>query len=200
MNNIHVMDFEIFEGIHLNLSVYMDGSFNLNKHLEQVGRRLANPNLTKDAFFKLDTVKLQEMLTSWFKDNIAFVYGNGTSTQVLANKIMPKTNLSPNALVLKETKRIKVIKHSDILYIRGAGNYVEIGLSSGRNILHRDSLKSIEQNIPYPEFCRIHKSTIIKTSLVTELRPLGNGDFAVKLENDITFTISRNFREHFPLL
>jgi DNA-binding LytR/AlgR family response regulator len=49
-------------------------------------------------------------------------------------------------------------------------------------------------------FCRIHKSALIKMSLVEELRPTPKGDYRVLLRGGDDLTLSRNNKDKLKLL
>lgn len=98
-------------------------------------------------------------------------------------------------LVIKETGRIRLINQSTIRYVKGAGNYVEIFLLNERKIMHRATLRSIENQLDPELFCRIHKSTLINISLIEELRPKPRGDYSVRLMSGENLVLSRNNRD-----
>lgn len=73
----------------------------------------------------------------------------------------------------------------DILFVEGLKDYVRIYLSSGKEIITRLSLKTIEEKLDPSRFLRIHKSYVIavgkidaiqKTGLVIHGRELPIGD------------------------
>ena len=103
-------------------------------------------------------------------------------------------------LVIKETGRIRLVEQEQIRFVRGAGNYVEIHLDDGNKILHRSTLRSIEDELDQNMFCRIHKSALIKSSLVEELRPLPKGGYKVKIDRGDHFTLSRGNKDKLPIL
>ena len=65
----------------------------------------------------------------------------------------------------------------------GAGNYAEVHLFDDKPLLHRETLTSLEKQLDPNVFVRIHRSTIVRRSSVTELRPNENGDYSVILKS-----------------
>lgn len=103
-------------------------------------------------------------------------------------------------LVIRETGRIRLVEQKQIRFVRGAGNYVEIHLDNGNKILHRSTMRSIENELDQTMFCRIHKSALIKSSLVEELRPLPKGGYKIKIDKGDHFTLSRSNKDKLPTL
>ncbi|GAA0339641.1 LytTR family transcriptional regulator DNA-binding domain-containing protein [Bowmanella denitrificans] len=63
-------------------------------------------------------------------------------------------------LAVRSSGNVQFIKTSDIVWIKGAGNYLELHCQN-RTYLHRESLTSIEQYLNPASFVRIHRSAII---------------------------------------
>jgi len=94
-------------------------------------------------------------------------------------------------IVVKDPGRIRLIEIVDINYILGAGNYADIYLSDNSHILHRETLTSLEQQLDPNLFVRIHRSTIVKRTCVSELESNDNGDYIVILKTGERLTLSR---------
>ncbi len=61
------------------------------------------------------------------------------------------------------------LNFSEILYFKADGNYVDIYTKIQKFVI-RDSLKSIEQKIPYSQsFKRVHKSFIVNTNFISKI-------------------------------
>lgn len=110
------------------------------------------------------------------------------------------TQLTSKKLVIRETGRIRLIDQNSIRYVKGAGNYVEIFLTDGNKIMHRGTLRAIENELDPLLFCRIHKSALIKMSLVEELKPTAKGDYHVRLRGGDDLTLSRNNKDKLKIL
>lgn len=81
---------------------------------------------------------------------------------------------------------------AEILAATSAGNYVEFILTDGRKPLMRASLTAIEAELAAHGFVRTHRSWLVNTARVTELRPEKSGDYAVRL-GDLEAPLSRRF-------
>jgi len=74
--------------------------------------------------------------------------------------------------VKSEYKLIKV-NIDDILFVHGLKDYVKIYLADGTNIMSLMNLSKIQDNFPYPEFMRVHRSYIVhikKADMIDRLR------------------------------
>ena len=66
--------------------------------------------------------------------------------------------------------QIKIV-FDDIVWMEGVRDYVKIHLkSTGKPLLFRTSLKSLESQLPPSKFIRIHKSYIIAIAGITSIR------------------------------
>lgn len=89
-------------------------------------------------------------------------------------------------LFIKGESKNKFLKvnYDDILYIEGLRNYVSIFTTSQRMVTYQ-ALRELEEQLPQPLFCRIHKSYIISTGKISMID--GNllyiGDKALPIGN-----------------
>ena len=103
-------------------------------------------------------------------------------------------------LVVRDPGRIRLIDVKHVNYITGAGNYVELHLVDGKTVLHRETMTALEQQLDPDVFIRIHRSSIVRRSFVTELRPNDKGDYTVILESGDLLTLSRRNRDKIEAL
>ena len=98
-------------------------------------------------------------------------------------------------LVIRDPGRIRLVDVEQINYITGAGNYyAEIHLSDGKQVLHRETLSALEEQLDPSIFVRIHRSSIVRRSCICELRPNDKGDYSVILQSGEVLTLSRRNR------
>ena len=86
-----------------------------------------------------------------------------------------------------------MIDWRDVDWIAGADNYVTLHVGA-RELLLRQTLASIEQQLDPEQFARIHRSAIVQLDRIAQLRPSSHGDVAVALHNGIVLTLSRTWR------
>ncbi|GAB3018787.1 LytR/AlgR family response regulator transcription factor [Bowmanella dokdonensis] len=94
-------------------------------------------------------------------------------------------------LVVKDPGRIRLVDVDKVEYILGAGNYAEVHLFDGKSVLHRETLTTLESQLDPSVFVRIHRSSIVRSSSIAELRPNEKGDYSVLLKNGQELTLSR---------
>ncbi|MBD0331450.1 MAG: response regulator transcription factor [Chitinophagaceae bacterium] len=83
------------------------------------------------------------------------------------------------------------VEKSDIIWIEGLKDYIKIHLkSSSKPVVTRMSMKSIEEELPAPQFIRIHKSYIVAIAAITAIRK--NSVFIGPIE----LPLSDNYREN----
>lgn len=63
-------------------------------------------------------------------------------------------------LAVKRAGQVRLIAISEVIYIKGAGIYTELHLSTGQKELHDKSLEHLQQLLP-DRFERIHKSYLV---------------------------------------
>lgn len=87
------------------------------------------------------------------------------------------------------------IKHSDIIWIEGVGDYIKIHcINSGKALLIRNTIKALEEALPKTKFVRIHKSAIVSIDSITAIRK--NSVYM----NDIELPVGETYREAVQLL
>jgi DNA-binding LytR/AlgR family response regulator len=85
---------------------------------------------------------------------------------------------------------VNVVQAGDITHCKGAGDYVELHLTDGRQILHNGALAQLEAELP-PTFLRVHRSFIVNTNFVTTLTRESTGVGALVLSNGAEIPVSR---------
>lgn len=94
-------------------------------------------------------------------------------------------------LVVKDPGRIRLLEVAEVNYAQGAGNYVEIHMTDGRKLLHRETMNALANQLNPMEFVRIHRSSIVRISFIKELIPNERGDYCIRLKNDVELSVSR---------
>lgn len=109
--------------------------------------------------------------------------------------LIEQLNDQEQTLVVKDSGRIKLIECSDIIWIGGAGNYVELYLvNEERPVLHRETLSAMEHKLSNAGFIRIHRSILVRKKCISELKPTESGDYQVTLRNGHQLSLSRRYK------
>lgn len=99
-----------------------------------------------------------------------------------------KANFKKDYLTVKADHKLYKIRYEDIKYIEGMREYVSFHIEKGR-ITALMSLKSLEEQLPSPNFIRCHKSFIVNANLVSAME----GNNLVLLDKMIP--IGQSYRE-----
>jgi two-component system, LytTR family, response regulator len=89
---------------------------------------------------------------------------------------------------------IQIVMAEDVEWIGAAGNYVELHVN-GRLFLLRETMASLEQRLDPAKFLRIHRSRIVQSKGILELRSIENREFAVKLSDGSEHRSSRTYAD-----
>jgi two-component system, LytTR family, response regulator len=95
---------------------------------------------------------------------------------------------------VRDRDRYVLVRAADIDWIEAAANYVRLN-TRGRGFLLRMTLVEMERRLDPSEFMRIHRSTIVNTSRIKEIKPDAHGDYDIVLTDGRTLKMSRSFRE-----
>jgi len=97
-------------------------------------------------------------------------------------------------IVVRERDRVLLIDVGDIDWIGADGDYVRIH-ASGKSHLIRDTMAAMEQRLDPASFVRIHRSTIVNSTRIREMRPYSTREYAVILRDGTRLRLSRRYRE-----
>jgi two-component system LytT family response regulator len=123
----------------------------------------------------------------------------GSTLSALLSEVRPelRSGTLPR-LAVRSSGRLVLIRIDDIDWIEAADN--QVSLHVGDQIhLHRDTMTSLEAQLPANKFARINRSTIVNLERVQELQPLFHGDSAILLRDGTRLTLSRGYRSGFDL-
>jgi two-component system LytT family response regulator len=118
----------------------------------------------------------------------------------LLAKIKGKTNVK--TLTVKLGDRILLIKLEDIIHAQAEDKYVFLHTADGKKHLTDYTLSNLEEKLP-EDFLRIHRSDIINTNHIAEIRRGFNGALIFVMSNGVKVTSSRSnsesLRERFEI-
>ncbi len=90
--------------------------------------------------------------------------------------------------------RVVFIRSEDFAWLEADGNYVQLHTAGATHHL-RDTLSSLEAQLPASSFLRISRSHMVNLDRVREIQPLFYGDHVVILHDGTRLNLSRNFRD-----
>lgn len=83
------------------------------------------------------------------------------------------TNSYPEFLELKTTRKKITIQQKDIVFIQSIGNYIKVFVQNqGTPIIAYSALRSIQQQLTPNEFIQVHRSFIVRKSVIEKKEKL----------------------------
>lgn len=87
------------------------------------------------------------------------------------NQKTGSANTTPGYFFVNVDYSLLKINLSDIVYIEGLKDYIKIHLKSSQHpVVTRMPVKTIDEQLPSPQFIRIHKSYIVSVAFITAVR------------------------------
>ena len=97
-------------------------------------------------------------------------------------------------LVVRDGERFLLLRAEEIDWVESAANYVRLH-ARGTSYLVRATMAELERRLDPARFTRIHRSTIVNTDRIREIRPEWHGDFDVVLTTGKALRLSRSYRD-----
>lgn len=105
----------------------------------------------------------------------------------------------PSKIAIKTDGRILFIDPKDLIVVQAEGNYVLLQRESGSFLL-RDSLSAIAEKLKNFGFVRIHRSLLVNSAFVQEIRPCATGEYALRVKGGKEYTVTRTYKKNLKSL
>ncbi|MGA7106511.1 MAG: LytTR family DNA-binding domain-containing protein [Terracidiphilus sp.] len=116
----------------------------------------------------------------------------------MAQRVMRLLDRAPDKYASRFTvqtgSRFQIVTAEEVQWIGAAGDYVELHVN-GRSFLLRETMSSLEQRLDPEKFLRIHRSRIVQSKRILELRSIENREFVVKLADGSEHRSSRTYAD-----
>ena len=96
-------------------------------------------------------------------------------------------------IAIKAGGRVIFLEARDIDWIEAAGVYVYLHVGPKAH-LYRATVGQLQERLDPKNFVRVHRSTIINTDRILELKPRTHGDYGIILKDRTELTLSRGYR------
>ncbi len=106
----------------------------------------------------------------------------------------PKQSPYLERIAVETRGKVQVIPVQQIDYITASGPYAELHVA-GRKQLIRETMQTLEERLDPEQFCRVHRSVIVRLSRVEALHKGAGGDYEVQLKGGALLRVSRSRRE-----
>ena len=125
---------------------------------------------------------------------------SSASSLVNSLKTLAQERVERDRFVIKTEGRLLFLKLAEIDWLEAASNYVRLHVGQA-SYLTRSTMSEVEQKLAGSRFIRIHRSIIVNTDRIKEVRPCNSGEFIVTLSDKKDLPASRGYRENLePLL
>lgn len=108
--------------------------------------------------------------------------------------VPPSAPVYPDRVVVREAARTIPVPVASVRWVEAVGDYVRLHMTDGRSVLHRQTMQAMAEALDPAAFVRIHRSAIVRTDAVREVRRLSRGDAEVVLDDGTAHRIGRAYR------
>lgn len=100
----------------------------------------------------------------------------------------------PTQLLLKDKGRLYFVPTEQVHYLEAQGNYVAVHTQGQVHAL-RTTLSQLKSQLDPAQFLQIHRSLLVNSAFIKELRPWVHGEYLITLHDDTHLTSSRSYNE-----
>ena len=97
----------------------------------------------------------------------------------------------PDRLLVPDGRRMVPIAVAEIVWIKAEGDYSRVHTKT-RSYLVSRSLKDLESRLDPGTFLRLHRSTIVQSGHIVDVRPAGSARYQMRLDDGTTVIVSRS--------
>jgi two-component system LytT family response regulator len=112
---------------------------------------------------------------------------------------MPEQNQPSPRVAIKVKGKILFISLSDVVAVQAEGNYVSLK-QNGSSYLFRQSISAVAEKLEPQGFIRIHRSILVNTSFVEEIRPYSTGEYGLRMKGGEEYTVTRTYKKNLKSL
>src|SRR5258708_3251505 len=121
---------------------------------------------------------------------------NSTARTRMAERILQMLNKDlgqyPSHILVRTGQRTQIVLVEDIEWISAAGECTELHVR-GRSHLLRETMSSLQGRLDPAAFLRIHRSRIVRTKCIVELRSVENREHGITLSDGTEHRSSRTY-------
>ncbi len=98
-------------------------------------------------------------------------------------------------IAFKAKGNIVLLNLADIAAVQAEGNYVSLRHRTHPYLVH-ESLTSIADKLKPYGFIRIHRSVVVNTSAVEEIKPLPTGEYRLRIKGGKEYLVTRTYKHN----
>ena len=96
-------------------------------------------------------------------------------------------------VAIKVRGKILFISLGDVISVQAKGKCVSLQGNVSSYLL-RESISVVAEKLKTHGFIRIHRSVLVNTSFVEEIRPLSTGEYCLRVEGGKEYTVTRTYK------
>jgi DNA-binding LytR/AlgR family response regulator len=98
-------------------------------------------------------------------------------------------------IAIKAKGRILFINPRDVVAVQAEGNYVSLQRESDSYLL-RESISAVAEKLKPYGFIRIHRSALVNTSFVVEIKPYSAGKYGLRVKGGKEFAVTSGYKKN----
>ena len=98
-------------------------------------------------------------------------------------------------IAIKAKGRIVFINPGDVVAVQAQGNYVSLQRESD-SYLVRESISRVAEKLKAYGFIRIHRSWLVNTTFVVEIKPYSTGNYGVRVKGGKEYAVTRTYKKN----
>lgn len=102
-------------------------------------------------------------------------------------------------VAIKVKGRILFVDLRDVVSVLAKGKCVYLERNANSYLL-RESISVVAEKLETHGFIRIHRSVLVNTSFVEEIRPLSTGEYCLRVEGGKEYTVTRTYKRNLKSL
>jgi DNA-binding LytR/AlgR family response regulator len=102
-------------------------------------------------------------------------------------------------VAIKVKGKILFINLNDVVAVQAEGDYVSLQRDAS-SYLVRELISAVAEQLEPRGFIRIHRSILVNTSFVEEIRPYSTGEYGLRVKGGKEYTVTRTYKKNLKSL
>lgn len=107
------------------------------------------------------------------------------------DKALPEEAECIDRITVKDGTHIHLIRTDELLYIQACGDYVTLVTPSGQYVKEQ-TMKYFDAHLPSAGFVRVHRSTIVNVTQISQVELFGKENYQLSLKNGVRLKVSNS--------
>ena len=112
---------------------------------------------------------------------------------------MREQNQPSPRVAIKVKGKILFLNLNDVVAVQAEGDYVSLQ-RNGSSFLVRELISAVAEQLEPLGFVRIHRSILVNTSFVEEIKPYSTGEYGLRVKGGKEYTVTRTYKKNLKSL